>query len=217
MKIVNLGGKGTLLDQFLAEIRDEAIQLDRMRFRKNLARTANIFAYEISKALPFNDEEIQTPLGVAIVPTMKEQPVIASVLRAGLPMHEGFLSFFDHADSAFIAGYRKYEKNETFDIQIDYITSPGIEKRFLIICDPMLATGQSMELTYKGMLKHGKPKHTHIAALIASKEGIEHLQKYLPDNEVTIWVAAIDDELTVKSYIVPGLGDAGDLAFGSKE
>lgn len=217
MKIVNLGGKGTLLDQYLAEIRDEAIQLDRMRFRKNMARAGNIFAYEISKALPFSDEEIQTPLGVAVVPTMKEQPVIASVLRAGLPMHEGFLSFFDHADSAFIAGYRKYEKNETFDIQIDYITSPSLEKRFLILCDPMLATGQSMELTYKGLLKHGKPKHTHIAVLIASKEGIEHLQKYLPDNEVTIWVAAIDDELTVKSYIVPGLGDAGDLAFGLKE
>jgi len=217
MKIVNLGGKGTLIDQYMAEIRDEAIQLDRMRFRKNMQRAANIFAYEISRALPFSDEEIQTPLGVAMVPTMKEQPVVASVLRAGLPMHEGMLEFYDHADSAFIAGYRKYENNDTFDIQIDYITSPSIEKRFLIICDPMLATGQSMVLAYRGLLKHGKPRHTHIAIMIASKEGLEHLQKYLPDNEITIWVGAVDDELTVKSYIVPGLGDAGDLAYGLKE
>jgi len=217
MKINNLGGKGTLLDQYLAEIRDESIQLDRMRFRRNMQRASEIFAYEISKALPFRDEEIQTPLGIAIVPTMKEQPVIASVLRAGLPMHEGLLSFFDHADSAFIAGYRKYENNDTFDIQIDYITTPNIEKRYLIVCDPMLATGQSMVLTCKGLQKHGKPKHTHIAVLIASKEGIEHLQKYLPNAETTLWIGAIDDELTVKSYIVPGLGDAGDLAYGMKE
>ncbi len=216
MKIINLGGKGSLLDQYMAEIRDETIQLDRLRFRKNLERASQIFAYEISKTLPFSDEEVQTTLGIANVPTMKEQPVIASILRAALPMHDGFLNFFDHADSAFVAGYRKYEKNESFDIQIDYITAPSLDKRILIMCDAMLATGQSIVLSYKGLIKHGKPKHTHIATLIATREGIEHLEKYMPDNDISLWVAAIDDELTVKSYIVPGLGDAGDLAFGSK-
>jgi len=215
MKVTTIGGKGSLLDQYLAEIRDENIQLDRMRFRRNIQRSAEIFAYEISKNLDFEAEDIQTPLGIASVPTMQDQPVIASILRAGLPMHDGMLNYFDHADSAFVAGYRKYEKNDSFDIQIDYITCPDLDKRVLILCDPMLATGQSLVLTYKQLVAYGAPRYTHIATLIASREGIEYVEKFLPDN-VSLWVGAVDDELTVKSYIVPGLGDAGDLAFGEK-
>ena len=216
MKVHNFGGNGSLLDQYMAEIRDENIQLDRLRFRRNMQRVAEILAYELSKSLQYENEDIQTTLGIASVPTMKEQPVIASILRAGLPMHEGFLNFFDHADSAFVAGYRKYEKNDDFDIQIDYVTTPPLDNRVLIICDPMLATGQSMVLTYKNLIRYGRPSETHIVSLIASREGIEHLEKYLSE-DVSLWVGAIDDELTVKSYIVPGLGDAGDLAFGQKE
>lgn len=216
MKVNKIGGKGSLFDQFIAEIREENIQLDRLRFRRNLQRTGEVLAYEISKELNFENEDIQTPLGIASVPTMQEQPVIISILRAGLPMHEGMLNYFDHADSAFVGGYRKYEKNDSFDILIDYVTCPDIENRIVIMCDPMLATGQSMVLTYKELLSHGKPKQVHLATLIASKEGIEHLEKFMPENS-TLWVGAIDDELTVKSYIVPGLGDAGDLVFGEKE
>jgi uracil phosphoribosyltransferase len=215
MKVTTIGGKGSLLDQYLAEIRDENIQLDRMRFRRNIQRSGEILAYEISKNLDFEAEDIQTPLGIASVPTMQDQPVIASILRAGLPMHDGMLNYFDHADSAFVAGYRKYEKNDSFDIQIDYITCPNLDKRVLILCDPMLATGQSLVLTYKQLMAYGAPRYTYIATLIASREGIEYVEKFLPDN-VSLWVGAVDDELTVKSYIVPGLGDAGDLAFGEK-
>jgi uracil phosphoribosyltransferase len=216
MKVTKIGGKGSIFDQFMAEIREENIQLDRMRFRRNLQRSGEILAYELSKELDYDSEDIQTPLGIASVPTMHEQPVIVSIMRAGLPMHEGMLNYFDHADSAFVGGYRKYEKNDSFDILIDYITCPALDNRVLIICDPMLATGQSMVLTYKELLAYGKPKQIHIATLIASREGIEHLDKYMPDN-ANLWVGDIDDELTVKSYIVPGLGDAGDLVFGAKE
>ena len=216
MKINNLGGKGTLLDQFMAEIRDVQIQQDRLRFRTNLTRIGEIMAYEISKHLPFSDEEITTQLGIATVPTLKEQPVLATILRAGLPMYQGFLNFFDHAGNAFVAGYRKYDKNGKFEVKIDYITSPSIEGKQVIICDPMLASGGSMELAFKGLLEYGTPKHVHIAAVIASREGLEYIEKVLPESMVTIWTGAIDDELTVKSYIVPGIGDAGDLAFGEK-
>ncbi|HOZ29594.1 MAG TPA: uracil phosphoribosyltransferase [Bacteroidales bacterium] len=216
MKVYNLGGKGTLLDQFISEIRDYQIQQDRMRFRKNLERVGEIMAYEISKTLPFSDEDVSTPLGIATVPTLKEQPVIATVLRAGLPYQQGFLNYFDHADSAFIAGYRKYDKSGDFEIKIDYISSPPIEKRILIVNDPMLATGSSIELAFKGLLNYGMPKHVHIAAVIASKDGLDYIERVLPENMISVWVGAVDDELTVKSYIVPGLGDAGDLAYGKK-
>jgi len=216
MKIINLGGNNSLLDQFISEIRDEKVQLDRMRFRNNLRRIGEIFSYEISKSLDFQDTEITTPLGIANTPQLKSYPVIATFLRAGLPFHEGFISFFDKSDSAFIAGYRKYDKEGGFDIKIDYVTSPDIDKKTLIINDAMLASGSSVEYAYKSLLNYGVPKSIHIAAIIASKEGIEHLEKALPSKNITIWTGAIDDELTVKSYIVPGLGDAGDLAFGSK-
>ncbi len=216
MKIVNLGGKATLIDQFVSEIRDVQIQQDRLRFRTNLTRIGEVMAYEISKNLPFSNEEVVTPLGIATVPTMKEPPVLATILRAGLPMYRGFLNFYDHAENAFIAGYRKYDKNGKFEVKIDYITSPSIEGKQVIICDPMLASGGSIELAYKGLLNYGTPKHVHVAAVIASREGLEYVEKVLPESMITVWAAAIDDELTVKSYIVPGIGDAGDLAFGEK-
>ena len=216
MKLNILGGKGTLLDQFVAEIRDTQIQQDRMRFRTNLMRVGEIMAYEISKNLEFIDEEVTTSLGIATVPTLKQQPVISTILRAGLPFHQGFVNYFDHADNAFIAGYRKYNKNGTFEIKIDYITAPSIEDRIVIINDPMLASGGSIELAYKGLLNFGKPKHVHVATVIASKDGLDYVDKILPNNMITVWTIAVDDELTVKSYIVPGLGDAGDLAFGPK-
>lgn len=216
MKIINLGGKGTLLDQFVAELRDYQIQLDRLRFRRNLERVGEIMAYEISKNIPFIDEEVTTPLGIATVPCLKEQPIIATVLRAGLPFHQGFLNYFDHADSAFVAGYRKYDKNGDFEIKIDYVSSPEINNKILIINDPMLASGGSFELAFKALQAYGKPKQTFFASIIASNEGLEYIQRKLANEHITVWVAAVDDELTVKSYIVPGLGDAGDLAFGKK-
>jgi len=216
MKLNILGGRGSLLDQFVAEIRDYQIQQDRMRFRTNLMRVGEIMAYEISKNLEFFDEEVTTSLGIATVPTLKQQPVISTILRAGLPFHQGFVNYFDHADNAFVAGYRKYNKNGTFEIKIDYITAPSIEDRVVIINDPMLASGGSIELAYKGLLNFGKPKHVHVATVIASKDGLDYVDKILPNNMITVWTAAVDDELTVKSYIVPGLGDAGDLAFGPK-
>ena len=187
-----------------------------MRFRTNLMRVGEIMAYEISKNLEFIDEEVTTSLGIATVPTLKQQPVISTILRAGLPFHQGFVNYFDHADNAFIAGYRKYNKNGTFEIKIDYINAPSIEDRIVIINDPMLASGGSIELAYKGLLNFGKPKHVHVATVIASKDGLDYVDKILPNNMITVWTIAVDDELTVKSYIVPGLGDAGDLAFGPK-
>jgi uracil phosphoribosyltransferase len=215
--VKNIGISGSLFTQFLAEIRDQNIQLDSMRFRKNMERTGEIFAYEVSKEFEYVTEKVQTPLGIAEVPRLKKQPVIASILRAGLPMHQGFLNFFDKAESSFITSYRKYEKDGSFDIKFEHISGPSIEGKDLILCDPMLATGASMLLAYKALINKGTPRHTHIVSLIASKEGMEFLQKNLVNKSVTFWTGSIDDELTVKSYIVPGLGDAGDLAFGIKE
>lgn len=216
MKLINLGGKGTLIDQFVSELRDVKIQNDRMRFRNNLSRIGEVMAYEISKSLVFSDKNITTPLGISVMPTLVDQPVIASILRAGLPFHQGFMNFYDHAQSAFIAGYRKYDKNGNFEIEMGYITSPNIDNKEVILVDPMLATGGSFELAYNNLSRYGKPQHIHLVAIIASKEGVEFIKRTFPQNIVTLWVAAIDDGLTVKSYIVPGLGDAGDLAFGEK-
>lgn len=216
MKLINLGGHRTLLDQFVSEIRDINVQQDRMRFRTNLCRIGEIMAYEISKNLPFSDKNVTTPLGISVVPTLLEQPIIATILRAGLPFHQGFMNFFDHAQSAFIAGYRKYDKNGDFEIEMGYITAPNIDQKQVILTDSMLATGGSFELAYNYLSKYGSPQHIHLVAIIASREGIEFIKRIFPQNIVTLWIAAVDDELTVKSYIVPGLGDAGDLAFGEK-
>jgi uracil phosphoribosyltransferase len=186
-----------------------------MRFRKNLERLGEIFAYEISKTLIFEDREVVTPLGIATVPVIKDHPIVGTILRAGLPLHYGILNFFDQADNAFISAYRRHHKDGTFDIKLEYVSSPELHNRELILCDPMLATGSSIVMTYKALLVKGTPRHTHIVAALASTLGVEYVKRNLPSN-VTIWSAAIDDELTAQSYIVPGLGDAGDLAYGTK-
>lgn len=211
-----LGNQNSLLNQYIAEARDVEIQKDSMRFRKNMERLGEIFAYEISKKLVWADKEVTTPLGEATCKVLKEQPVIATILRAGLPMHNGLLNYFDQAENAFISAYRKHHKNGSFTIQVEYASCPPLDGKILILSDPMLATGGSMVLTYKELLSKGKPAHTHIVSILASVEGIEHVKKHLPTSNFTVWVGAIDDELTAKAYIVPGLGDAGDLAYGSK-
>jgi len=211
-----LNKENSLLNQFLSEIRDVEIQKDRMRFRKNLERIGEIAAMELSKKLEWENREVTTPLGIANVSVLKEQPVLATILRAGLPLHQGMLNYFDHADNAFISAYRRHHKDGSFDILLEYISSPPLQNRILVLCDPMLASGQSIVLTYKAILEKGKPKHTHIVTAIASTQGINHVKAHLPAG-VTIWAGAVDEELTVRSYIVPGLGDAGDLAYGDKE
>lgn len=216
MEVINLGSTNSIFNQFISEIRDEMIQKDSMRFRRNCERMGEIMAYEISKHLDFTSTEINTPLGVSSIKLIKEQPVLSTILRAGLPMHQGFLNYFDRADNAFISAYRKHHKDGSFDIEIEYMASPSLDKRTIILSDPMLASGSSIVVTYKALLEKGSPKKLHIASLIASKQGIEYVKRFLPES-TTIWVGAIDEELTAQSYIVPGLGDAGDLAYGSKE
>ncbi|MES2138148.1 MAG: uracil phosphoribosyltransferase [Bacteroidota bacterium] len=210
-----LGNHNSVFNQYIAEIRDEIIQKDSLRFRRNIERMGEIMSYELSKSFTYEMREVVTSLGIANVSMIKEQPVIASILRAGLPLHQGVLNYFDRAENAFISAYRRHHKNGTFDIQLEYLASPDLTDKVLILCDPMLATGSSIVLTYKALLLRGKPRHTHIVTLIASAEGVEYARKNLPEN-VTIWCGAVDEELTAKSYIVPGLGDAGDLAYGTK-
>jgi len=214
--INNLGDQNSVLNQFMVEIRDEQIQKDSMRFRRNLERVGEVLAYEISKTMTYQPVEVRTPLGTAAAKTCRDQVVLATILRAGLPIHQGMLNYFDQAENAFISAYREYEKDGTFHINFEHISSPSIDGKVVILSDPMVATGSSIFMAYKALLEKGKPSHVHIAALIASKEGIDYLRKNLPMKKTTIWVGAIDDELTSKAYIVPGLGDAGDLAYGSK-
>jgi uracil phosphoribosyltransferase len=212
--VYNLGESNSLINQFVSEIRDRNIQKDRMRFRRNLERLGEIFAYEISKHLDWQQTEVITPLGEANVNVLKEQPVLVAILRAALPMHQGMLNFFDNADNAFVSAYR-YPSTESFEIKIEYISSPGIEERTLIVVDPMLATGSSLVLACEELCKNAKPKHIHLVSAISSTVGIDYVFKKLEN--VTIWTAAIDEELTAKAYIVPGLGDAGDLSYGEKD
>ncbi len=212
----NLSTNNSIFNTFISELRDTTIHNDRMRFRRNLERIGEVMAYELSKNLEYETREVITPLGVAHMSEMVEQPVIATILRAGLPLHQGFLNYFDRAENAFVSAYRKHTKNDdSFEVEVEYLSSPSIEGKVLILTDPMLATGSSMVLVYKALLQRGKPKHIHIATTIASTEGIEFTRKNLPPN-ATIWAGAIDDELTAQAYIVPGLGDAGDLAYGEK-
>ena len=215
-KIKNLGLENTIFNQYIAEIRDEKVQKDPIRFRRNLERLGEIFAYEISKTFSYHPVEVTTPLGVKTMHLMDEQPILATILRAGLPLHQGMLNIFDHADNAFISAFRKHYMDGTFDIQIDYMSAPDMDDRILVICDPMLASGQSMVCAYNEIMKQGHPKYIHIVSVIASTQGVEYLRRNLPDIDCTIWLGAVDDELTVQSYIVPGLGDAGDLAYGCK-
>lgn len=214
LMIVNLSEQHSLVSNWVAELRDINIQNDRMRFRRNLERIGEVAAYEISKILPFEEKEIQTPLGIAEHKIMKEQPVLATILRAGLPLHQGLLNYFDKADNAFISAYRKHHKDGSFEISLEYISCPELENRVLIISDPMLATGASLVKTIQYLKDEGSPSAIHIVAAIACTVGIEYVKREAPS--VTIWCGDIDDELTAKGYIVPGLGDAGDLAFGTK-
>lgn len=217
MKIVNLGESNSVLNQFVAELRDVEVQKDSLRFRRNIERIGEIMSYEISKDFVYSTKGIHSPLGIAPMNTPDDRIVISTILRAGLPFHQGFLSYLDHAENAFVSAYRKYKDRLNFDIHIEYIASPSLKDKTLIITDPMLATGGSMELAFQALLTKGKPKHVHVASIIASKQAIEYLKDKMPDENTTIWVAAVDDELDEHSYIVPGLGDAGDLAFGEKE
>lgn len=216
IQIHNLGETNSVFNHFMAELRDAAIQQDRFRFRHNLERIGGIMAYEISKTLEYETEEVVTPLGIKEIKLVKEQPVIATILRAGVPFHNGMLNMFDHADSAFVAAYRKYDKNEDFEIKVEYYSSPDLDDKVLILCDPMLATGESIVKTLDGLLDEVQPKHIHIAAVVASSDGLEHVKSRMSRKLVTIWVGSIDEELTAKAYIVPGIGDVGDLAYGEK-
>lgn len=205
----------SIVNQFIAELRDISVQNDRMRFRRNLERIGEIAALEISRTLPYGLREVTTPLGVAPVMVPSEQPVVGTILRAGLPLHQGILNYFDHADNAFVSAYRKHHKDGSFEISLEYVSTPSLEGRILILADPMLATGASIVTTYKAILERGKPKHTHIVAALGSTSGVEYVKRHMPE-EVDLWIGAIDEELTAQSYIVPGLGDAGDLAYGEK-
>ena len=217
IKIHDLGSTDSVFNQIMAELRDAVIQLDRMRFRRNLERIGEIMAYEISKTFEYEEEEVTTPLGVKVIRTMKEQPVVATILRAGLPFHNGMISMFDHADSAFIAAYRKYDKNEEdSEIRVEYYSSPILDDRVLILCDPLLATGESIVKTIQGLLEDEEPKEIHIAVAVASQDGLDYVKQALSLKPVTIWVGSIDEELTARAYVVPGMGDVGDLAYGEK-
>ncbi|WP_312135877.1 uracil phosphoribosyltransferase [Sphingobacterium sp.] len=213
--ITILTKQNSIANHFLAELRDVRIQQDRMRFRRNLERLGEVMAYEISKTLEYHYVDVETPLGVANTHLMPQQPVIATIMRAGLPFHQGLLNVFDRADSAFIAAYRHTKKSGEFEIHKKYQNTPNLDDKVVIMADPMLATGKSLVLCCKDLLSEYNIKELHIATVIASEEGIQHVRAFLP--EVQIWVGAVDNELTSKSYIVPGLGDAGDLAYGNKE
>ena len=213
--VINLSEKNSLIGNWMSEIRDTSIQNDRLRFRRNLERLGEVAAYEISKLLEYTEKEIQTPLGISLCKVLKEQPVLATILRAGLPMHQGMLNYLDGADNAFISAYRKHHRDGSFEISLEYVSCPDLTDRTLILCDPMLATGSSLVKTIQFLKDEGIPKTIHIVCAIACTVGIEYVKREIP--QVTIWCGDIDEELTAKSYIVPGLGDAGDLAFGTKQ
>jgi uracil phosphoribosyltransferase len=212
--VINLSRENSILSDWVAELRDERIQRDRMRFRRNLERIGEIAAYEISRQLLYEEKEVQTPLGISKCRLLKSQPVLATILRAGIPIHQGLLNVFDKADNAFIAAYRKHDRDGSFEISLNYISCPDLENRILILSDPMLATGSSLVKTIQYLQAEGHPSEIHIVTVIACTVGIEYVRREVPSCK--IWCAAIDDELTAKGYIVPGLGDAGDLAFGNK-
>lgn len=218
MEIINFADTPSLVSRYMLELRDVNIQKDPMRFRLNLDRIGEIMAYEISKRLNYKDVETQTPLGISKCQDIADLIVLATILRAGLPLHHGFLNFFDHAENAFVSAYRRYkEKGDSFDVLVEYLASPSIEGKTLILVDPMLATGSSMELGYKAMLRKGTPAKIHVASVIASRQSVEYVKAHFPADKTTVWIGAIDDEVNSHSYIVPGLGDAGDLAYGEKD
>jgi uracil phosphoribosyltransferase len=214
--VMQLLDKRSVANHFIAELRDVEVQKDPMRFRRNLERLGEVIAVELSRTLEYVPTEVTTPLGVARTELLLEQPVLATILRAGLPMHQGLLNYFDRAENAFVSAYRKHRKGEdAFDIEVEYLSSPSIEDRVLVLCDPMLATGRSMVLVYKALLRLGRPKALHVVSAIASTEGVDYAKQHLPAG-TRFWIGAIDEEMTAQAYIVPGLGDAGDLAYGRK-
>jgi len=216
MEIINLGKQNSIFNHFVREIRDVNIQKDAMRFRRNIERIGEIFAYEISKKMTYENNDITTPLGISSESLMIEKPVLATILRAGLPLHQGLLNYFDSSENCFISAFRKHKKGGDFEIKIEYMSSPDLEGKTVILCDPMLASGSSMVLAMEALLSKGKPKHIHVVVTIASSEGIQYFKENLPFRNCTLWLGAEDKEMTAQSYIVPGLGDAGDLAFGEK-
>ena len=215
MEVINLSEQNSLLTLYLKEIRSVDVQKDSLRFRRNIERIGEVMALEVSKRLHYASEDVQTPLGVAKVNVIQDQVVVASVMRAGLPLHYGFLNMFDHAQNAFLSAYRQIGANGELEIVSEYLAAPDLNGKTLLLVDPMLATGMSMEIAYKALLSHGQPAHVHLCCTIGTPQAIEHLQKTLPDN-ITLWCAAVDPVLNEKKYIVPGLGDAGDLCFGEK-
>lgn len=218
MEIINFAENPSLISTYMMELRNVDIQTDPMRFRRNLERIGSLIAYEISKRLKYADVEITTPLDRCVCQIPDEQIVLATILRAGLPFHQGFLDFFDKAENAFVSAYRRYhEKGDSFSVVVEYLASPSIEGKTLILVDPMLATGSSMELGYKALLEKGNPASIHVASVIASRASVEYVKNHFPADKTTVWIGAIDDEINSHSYIVPGLGDAGDLAFGVKD
>jgi uracil phosphoribosyltransferase len=212
--VINLSDTNSLLSEWVREIRDTSVQIDRMRFRRNMERIGEIIAYEISKLLPYDEITVQTPMGEAVCVQQTRQPVLATILRAGVPLHQGLLNYFDKADNAFVAAYRKHNRDGSFEIEQHYVTCPDIQDRPLIIADPMLATGASLVLAIEALKTHGTPSQIHVVNAIACSVGIDLLARRFP--EVHIWAGAIDDEITARGYIVPGLGDAGDLSYGNK-
>ncbi len=217
MEIINFDKKSSLVSQYMAELRDKHQQQDMMRFRRNLQRIGQIMAYEISKTIKYKTTNVLTPLATAQCQTIDTPVVLATIFRAGVPFHQGFLDYFDHAENAFVSAYRKYRDESSFDVHIEYLASPLIEGKTLVIADPMLATGASMELAYRAMLTKGTPAHIHVASVIASQQAVDYVQNRFPQEKTTLWVGAIDTHLNNHSYIVPGLGDPGDLAYATKE
>ncbi|MCD8043897.1 MAG: uracil phosphoribosyltransferase [Tannerellaceae bacterium] len=216
MRIINLSEKDSILNRYVAELRDVHIQGDSLRFRRNLERIGEVMAYEITKEFDYISTDVESPLGVAPVNLPRDQVVLSTILRAGIPYHQGFLNAIDYAGNAFVSAYRKYKDTLKFDIHIEYIASPRLDEKTLIVTDPMLATGSSMELAYRALLTKGTPAKVHLASIIASRQALDYLKEKLPCENITVWVAAIDPVIDEHSYIVPGLGDAGDLAYGEK-
>lgn len=212
-----LNKENTILNKFLAQIRDREVQRDSMRFRRNLERIGEVMSYEISRTLDYKTTLVETPLGEASVEMISDRIVVATILRAGLPLHQGFLNYFDDAESAFVSAYRKSSKDGSFKAKVEYVSNCNLEGKTLILVDPMLATGTSLVLAYEALIaKGGEPMHTHIASVIASEQGVDYATKHLPSRTTTLWLGAVDAELTSRAYIVPGIGDAGDLAYGEK-
>lgn len=212
-----LNKENTILNKFIAQIRDREVQRDSMRFRRNLERVGEVMSYEISRVLDYKTQIVETPLGEAAVEMIRDKIVVATILRAGLPLHQGFLNYFDDAESVFVSAYRKSSKDGSFKVKVEYVSNCDLEGKTFILVDPMLATGTSLVLAYEALIaKGGEPEHTHIASVIASEQGVDYTMRNLPSRSTTLWVGAVDAELTSRSYIVPGIGDAGDLAYGEK-